>query len=323
VKIGVRITLALGLCVVIALIAIEGAGAILSLLSRAGWILLLLVPLQIIPLLLDVIGWRVLILARVPLPALFLIASIRQAINRLLPVANVGGDIAGIRLLTQQGVDGTTATASVIIELLLALVAQYLFVVLGVTCLFERTKNVHVIQALALALAACLPLLVLMIVVLRRGQVFLRIEHLAKRLLGRWLDSEHLDHGARLDAKIRQTFSSRTRTVQALGWQFAGFAAGSSETWFALRWLGHPVSIADALVLESLTQAARSLFFMVPAALGVQEAGLIGAGLLLGLGSDVALAVSVAKRMREVLFGLPALAAWPWMEGRKIGLHEA
>ena len=322
-KIGVRIALALGLCVVIALIAIEGAGAILNLLSRAGWILLLLVPLQIVPLLLDVIGWRVLILARVPLPALFLIASIRQAINRLLPVANVGGDIAGIRLLTQQGVDVTTATASVIIELLLGLVVQYLFVVLGVTCLLERTKNAHVIQALALALTACLPLFVFMIVILRRGQVFLRMEHLARRLLGRWLNSEHLDHGARLDAKIRQTFSSHTRTLQALGWQFAGFVAGSSETWFALRWLGHPVSIADALVLESVTQAARSLFFMVPAALGVQEAGLIGAGLLLGLGSDVALAVSVAKRMREVLFGLPALAAWPWMEGRKIGLHEA
>ena len=316
--------MALGLCVVIALIAIEGAGTILSLLSRAGWILLLLVPLQVFPLFLDAVGWRVLILARVRLPMLFLIASIRQAINRLLPVANVGGDLVGIRLLTQQGVDGTTATASVIIELLLVLVAQYLFVVLGVICLLERTENAHVIQALALGLTACLPLLVLMIVVLRRGQVFLRVENLAKRLFRRWLDGERsLDHGARLDAKIRETFSSHTRTLQALGWQFAGYVVGSSETWFALRWLGHPVSVADALVLESFTQAAKSLLFMVPGALGVQEAGLIGSGLLLGLGSDVALALSLAKRMREVLFGLPALAAWPWLEGRRIVLHDA
>jgi putative membrane protein len=317
VKISVRIALALGLGVVIALIAIEGAGTIADLLSRAGWILLLLVPLQLLPLYLDVLGWRMLILARVRVPMLFLIATVRQAVNRLLPVANVGGEIIGIRLLRQQGLDGTAATASVIIELLLALVAQYFFVALGVMCLFARTDNARVMHALIVGLAACLPPLVLMVVVLRHGQVFLRIENMAKRLFSRWLDGQGLDHGARLDAKIRETFAARTRIFQALGWQFAGFVVGSSETWLALRWLGHPVSVADALVLESLTQAAKSVFFMVPAALGVQEAGLVGAGLLLGLGSDVALALSLAKRMREVLFGLPALAAWHWMEGRK------
>jgi len=72
--------------------------------------------------------------------------------------------------------------------------------------------------------------------------------------------------------------------------------------------------------LESLAQAAKSLFFMVPAALGVQEAGLIGAGHLFGLGADVALALSLAKRMREIVFGLPALVAWQWIEGRRIAL---
>jgi putative membrane protein len=317
VKISVRIALALGLGVVLALIAIEGAGTIADLLSRAGWILLLLVPLQLLPLYLDVLGWRMLILTRVRVPMLFLIATVRQAVNRLLPVANVGGEIIGIRLLRQQGLDGTAATASVIIELLLALVAQYFFVALGVMCLFARTDNARVMHALIVGLAACLPPLVLMVVVLRHGQVFLRIEHMAKRLFSRWLDGQGLDHGARLDAKIRETFAARPRIFQALGWQFAGFVVGSSETWLALRWLGHPVSVADALVLESLTQAAKSVFFMVPAALGVQEAGLVGAGLLLGLGSDVALALSLAKRMREVLFGLPALAAWQWMEVRK------
>jgi hypothetical protein len=51
---------------------------------------------------------------------------------------------------------------------------------------------------------------------------------------------------------------------------------------------------------------------VAPAGLGVQEAGLIGVGHALGLGSDVAMALSLAKRMREILFGLPALAAWQW-----------
>jgi uncharacterized membrane protein YbhN (UPF0104 family) len=86
-----------------------------------------------------------------------------------------------------------------------------------------------------------------------------------------------------------------------------------------LRWLGHPVSLAAALALESLTLAARSLVFVAPAGLGVQEAGLVGVGHVLGLGSDVAIALSLAKRMREILFGLPALAAWQWTTGAKSG----
>jgi putative membrane protein len=322
VKIGAQISFALGLGVVIALIAILGAGSIASLLAGAGWKLVLLVPLQTLPLLLDVLGWRSVILGRIRFPALFLIACIRQAINRLLPVANVGGEIVGIRLLVQQGVDGAAAGASVVVELLLSLFAQYAFVAIGVVCLFSRADNVRVIKALGIGLAAALPPLVLMIVIVRSGRVFHRVERLAMRLLRPWLNEHReFDYGARVDAAVRETFAARSRLSRALGWQIAGLVAGCSETWFALRWLGHPVGFSDALVLESLTQAARSVFFMVPSALGVQEAGLIGVGLLLGLGSDVALALSLAKRMREVLFGLPSLLAWQWTLGRRIFLH--
>jgi len=189
-------------------------------------------------------------------------------------------------------------------------------------CLFSRADNVRVIKALGIGLAAALPPLVLMIVIARSGRVFHRVEQLAMRLLRPWLNEHReFDYGARVDAAVRETFAARGRLSRALGWQIAGLIAGSSETWLALRWLGHPVGISDALVLESLTQAARSVFFMVPSALGVQEAGLIGVGLLLGLGSDVALALSLAKRMREVLFGLPSLLAWQWTLGRRIFLH--
>jgi putative membrane protein len=308
--------------VVIALIAILGAGAIASLLAVAGWKLLLLVPLQTLPLLLDVLGWRAVILGRIRLPALFLIACIRQAINRLLPVANVGGEIVGLRLLVQQGVDGASAGASIVVELLLSLFAQYTFVAIGVVCLFSRSHDAHAVRALGIGLAAGLPPLVVLIIIVRRGRVFHRVEQQAMRLLRPWLnDHREYDRGARVDAAVRETFAARSRWSRALIWQISGLVAGCSETWLALRWLGHPVGFADALVLESLTQAAKSVFFMVPSALGVQEAGLIGVGLLLGLGSDVALALSLAKRMREVLFGLPSLAAWQWTLGRKIFLH--
>jgi putative membrane protein len=321
-----RIALALGLAALIALVLSEGAASLAALLSHAGWILLLLVPLQVFPMLLDVMGWRALITAPTRLGPIFLIAWIRQAINRLLPVASVGGEIVGVRLLRLQGVGGMTASASIIVELMLGLVAQYFFVVLGVLCLFARVghgavdpaaaaANPRVVQALLLGLAVSLPPLILMIIVLRHGRIFVRIERAARRFLGGWLSDELLaDQGARLDDEVRGIFTGSMRAGRSLFWQLGGYIVGASEVWFALRWLGHPVGVGDALVLESLTQAAKSLFFMVPAALGVQEAGLMGIGLLLGLTADVALALSLAKRLREVVSGVPALLVWQWME---------
>jgi putative membrane protein len=317
-KIVIRVALILGLGVMILLIAREGAQAILSLLSRAGWVLFLLVPLHALPLLLDVLGWRALIAGRSRLTALFFIACIREAVNRLLPLGSVGGELVGIRLLAQQGFDGTMAAASVIVELAVTLATQYLFVVLGVVCLLRLTDAMRLSGGLLLGLCASLLLLALFIALLRNGAIFGRMERVAQRLLGlNTQASSVLFQGSRLDAAIRELFAAHGRLARTLLWQFAGLVVGCAETWLALHWLGHPVGFAAALALESLTQAARHLFFLVPAGLGVQEAGLIGVGHVLGIGTDVAIALSLAKRMREILFGLPALVAWQWIEGRR------
>ncbi|HEX4152594.1 MAG TPA: lysylphosphatidylglycerol synthase domain-containing protein [Steroidobacteraceae bacterium] len=276
-------------------------------------------PLQVLPLLLDVLGWRALIERRVRLIALFRIASIRQAINRLLPVANVGGDLVGIRLLAHAGVDGPSAAASVIVELMIALGAQFLFAVAGGACILMRSQDGRVLQGLALGSGVILPAFAAVIIVLRRGRIFSRVERRAIRHLGRWFEGfTAVNQGAALDSSICGLFASSDRLLCSLGWQLAGLVAGSSETWVALHLLGHPVGIAAAIALESLIQAAKSALFMVPAGVGVQEVGLIGIGRWFGLDADVALALSLAKRMREILFGLPALAAWQWIEGRRL-----
>lgn len=306
-----RIALTLGLAVMVVLVIREGAPSIGGLLKQAGSWLLLLIPLHLVPLLLDVVGWRVLIFDRTQLRSLYLIAAIREAINRLLPVANIGGELVGIRLLVRQGVSGTTAITSVIIEMLLNLVAQYLFLALGAGILLRITGSVKATGALLIAVAGALPLLLLLMWLLRSGRLLRTIGKLSARMLN---SRDERISGAsnltQLDAAIHRLATAHKRLALATAWQLAGLIAGGSETWLALRWLGHPLTPAAALAIESLTLAARSLIFIAPAGLGVQEAGLVGVGHVLGLGSDVAIALSLAKRMREILFGVPALAAW-------------
>ena len=234
-----------------------------------------------------------------------------EAINRLLPVANVGGELVGIRLLAQHGVRRSTAAASVIVEMLLHVVALYLFVVLGVACLLSLTDRIAGSSALFAIIASPLPLGFFVAWLVRRGTLLKVAENIGARAMiakvQRFGTSSEM---VQLTCAVTRLASAYSRLSLSIILQLAGLTIGCLETWLALRWLGHPLSFEGALILESTTLAVRSLLFVAPAGLGVQEAGLVGIGHMLGLSGDVAVALSLAKRMREILFGLPALAAW-------------
>lgn len=317
-RLALRIGLFVGLTVFVVLILREGVGAILTALSRAGLVLLWLVPLRAVALLFDVMGWRALIPGRPRIILLWFIASIREAINRLLPVASIGGEIVGIRMLTLNGVEGSLAAASVTVEVLLTLVSQYLFLAVGLLCLLNVTGALHHLgENVWLGLVAGLPVIVLLGLLLRHGSVFERLERMAHRFLGPGIVGPSLSAQAlRLDIAIRELCGAPGRLLITIAWQLAGFALGATENWLVLRWLGHPLSFGAAIALESLTLAARSIIFLIPGGLGVQEMGLIGLGHILGLDSDTALALSLAKRVREILFCLPWLVIWQWVEIR-------
>jgi len=86
-----------------------------------------------------------------------------------------------------------------------------------------------------------------------------------------------------------------------------GWIVGTGEVYLIALFLGWPVSWREALLLESLGQAIRGAGFAIPGALGVQEGGYLLLGPLAGLPPDAALALSLAKRARELLLGLPGL----------------
>jgi putative membrane protein len=312
-----RLALLLGTALCVGLVLREGLRPILALLGVAGWTLLWLVPLHALPLLLDALGWRTLLLAAgIAPPAsaparLWGIAAVREAVNRLLPVANIGGEIAGIRMVCRAGGDPAAIAASVVVEVLLTIISQLLFAVVGVLILLRLTGKVAVATQLLLGVALCVPLVAGLCMLVHRGSVFERLLRAVEGMLD--LPSHlrgMLDQAAALDAKLRELLGHTAALSTAIAWQLAGSAAGAIETWLVLRWLQHPVGFGAALALESLTQAIRHFVFVVPAGLGVQEAGLVGFGYLLGVGNDASIALSLAKRMREILFGVPALVYW-------------
>lgn len=99
--------------------------------------------------------------------------------------------------------------------------------------------------------------------------------------------------------------------------QIIALVSGSLEIWFVLRIVGHPIGLAPAVIMESLMQAVRHAVFFVPAGIGVQEGTLIEFGHTLGVSSEMALTVSLAKRVREIVCGVPSLLSWSLLEGRR------
>ena len=313
-----------GLAVMIGLIVHEGFQTIMQTLAHSGWGLLWIIPFHALPLILDAESWWVLLRSRDPegyatRPFLIWIATVREAVSRLLPVASIGGEIVGIRLAMQRPLDGAAVTASVILEVLLTLINQYLFTAIGLVLLITTIRHTPVVGTLLWGLAVSLPVPIGLALLLRYGSPFTYIAEFTERILGghHWLASL-LGNAANLDQEIRELYQRHSLLLAALGWQLAGMLVGSFETWLALELFGHPTTAWNAIILESLWLAIRHIAFFVPGALGVQETGLIVIGSLIGLPADAAIALSLAKRFREFAIGLPALASWQWIEVRRI-----
>ncbi|WP_428311456.1 lysylphosphatidylglycerol synthase domain-containing protein [Hydrocarboniphaga sp.] len=318
----------LGLAAIVWLAQRHGLDDILRLLRQAGWPLLLLVPFHALPLLLDAAGWRALVAphdreGRARLPFLFWASAIREAFARLLPLASVGGELIGIRLAMRRGLDGAAVTAGIVLQLLLAIGNQLLFALLGFGLLLLQPGASPLAHRIGVGLLLGAPLPLVLLLGLRHGRLFERGQRLLNRIVGDGLQRRLALDGAALDRHVRGYLRQPRVLLAAAAWEFSGLVLGAFENWIALRLLGHPVDLLTALSLEAAVQAARHLLFVMPAGLGVQEAALLMVAPLLGLSPDQAIALSLCKRLRDLLFGVPALLSWPLLERSGPGAGKA
>jgi len=137
----------------------------------------------------------------------------------------------------------------------------------------------------------------------------------------KWL-SGFAGSASAIDDAVVDTYRRGSAFVRANVLRLAGWTAGAGEIWLVMHFLERHLNLTDAFVLESLGSGVRAVAFMVPGALGALEGGLVLFGALLGLPADVALAISLSKRVRELALGLPGLLVWQWIEGRRLRRRE-
>jgi putative membrane protein len=307
-----RWLLSAGALLFIGLLASQGLAAVLATLALARWGLLIIALFHLIPLVLDAIAIRVLFAScetRTPLRDSVLARWAGESANSLMPAGQLGGPVLMARHLAHRGMSMDRAAAAITVSTTLQTFAQILFALAGIVVLglYAGHFSQGALRSTVLWVSALLAVQVGGFYMLQRRSFFSKLARLAARWsTGRdW--SRWLSQARALDRAVELTYARSGAVASSFSLSLVGWFVGTGEVYLITRMLGHPVGWADALLLESLGQAIRGAAFAIPGALGVQEGGYLLLAPLVGLPADVALALSLAKRARELLLGIPGL----------------
>jgi len=200
-----------------------------------------------------------------------------------------------------------------VVDLTAEALAQLAFTIIGVAVWFARHPAGEVGRWALIGVALGLPLVVGLLLVQRSPLVRL-IETLPARLMPRHFKAPDEAEGTL--ATIEAIYADRPRVAGAASLHLVAWLVGTGEAAIALIMLGHRLPLLDVVAMEAFITALRAAAFVVPAALGVQEGAYIVIGAALGLPPEIALAVSLLKRGREILLGAPGVIVWQLIEAR-------
>lgn len=308
----------IGLAILVYLVLANGGAAIEAAIASAGFGILWVVAAHFPQSLFSALGWRVLVAAeRVPSAAVFFgFRIIRESVNGLLPVGQVGGEVINARLLAQRGVPLSSAGASLAVDKTLEIVSQIGFTLIGLALLMLDPAHTDIVHWIGGAIVGAVGVIAAFIVAQRFGLFRLLEEGILKLARKQqWKGAEQL---AGLHDEIVALYKSPRRLVWGTLLHLLSWSLGGLEIWVALHVLGIDADLRAALIVESLGQAFKSIGFAIPGALGVQEGGLILACSLVGVNAQGAIELSLMKRIRELTLGVPGLIAWQWIEGKRL-----
>jgi putative membrane protein len=304
--------LSLGVLLFVGVLLSQDLPAIMSTLARAGWGLVLVAVFHLLPLVIDAYAIRVLFepgSSRQPFRDSLLARWVGESANSLMPAGQIGGPVLMARYLGQRGLSVEEAAAAITVNTTLQTFAQIAFALLGIVVLGTQTNHFSpaALRTAALVASAFLAVQVGGFYLVQRRGLFSKLMHAVRRFSRKRDWSQWVTQAEAIDLAVQATYRRDGPVTASFLLSLVGWVVGTGEVYLIAWFLGTPVSWRDAFILESLGQAIRGAGFAIPGALGVQEGGYLLLAPLVGLTADAALALSLAKRTRELLLGLPGL----------------
>jgi len=237
------------------------------------------------------------------------VRQLRDSAGDVLPFTQLGGIALGMRVMTLAGIAAPRAMAVGVVDVTAELMAQSMFVLIGLELAAPSIQaDPHLgpylgwLRIAALLFAAGIGMF---------AYLQLAGSRLAERLIGG-------GHTGLFREAIDKLYRQRGRVALSFWLHLLGWCASGLWLWLVFRVLGAPISPASAIAIQSLLEALRSATVLVPAALGVQEAGYAALVPLFGLPPETGVAVSLLRRARDIAIGVPVLLAWQAIEARRM-----
>ena len=314
-KWGVLLALLAGLVAAVYLVWSIGFAAVFGAVARAGFgglgILCLFALLVFVSL---AFAWSFLLppAHRRPWADHYIGRLVRDSIAEISPFSPVGGMVAAARLMILKGMSGAYAAASVAADATTEAMAQVVFLAFGLGWGFTQFQHLQgsgpLTKAMIAVLLLAVPAIALLIFLQKKGAGF------AEKIAARFFPQAR--QGVSFRAAIEDLYDSPARLAASSALHLLAWTGAGIGTWIAFRLVGGQLSLMNAIALEALLCTIRSIAAFVPAAIGVQEAGYAMLAPLFGLPAEMGLAVSLLKRAREIVLGVPALVYWQSVEGR-------
>lgn len=239
---------------------------------------------------------------------------LREAAADLLPFSQLGGLVVGARAVVAAGLPEDLVFASMLVDLVAEMAAQAFYTLLGIGLILVRlnAKLVEPILWPAMgALALIFTVAISFLFAQRRTVAWLG------RFAIRWLP-DSMKRADAVSAALEEIYRRPGRVAAAIALHLAGWVGGGAGSWIALRFMGVEIPFWAVIAVESLMYAVRSVGFALPGGLGVQEGAYVLLGPMFGLHAETALALSLLKRARDLVLGIPALVVWQAGEGRAL-----
>ncbi len=319
-KLGAILALLAGLALAGFLVLHIGIAPVFAAVARIGWngfALIVLTGFAVTGLL--GLGLYALLFGHAPWWVFGAARQVRDSAGDILPFTQFGGIVIGARALILGGVSAPLAFAGAIVDVTAELIAQIAFIalglVLGIAQLRASTALAPYAGTLMWGTALLVPGVVVFVLLQRSGSV------LAKKLAGLFLPAA-VSHTEAFSEALDTLYRHPLRLLLSTVLHLLGWIAGGIWLWVVIRLIGVPIDVRSAIAIESLLEALRSATVFIPSAIGVQEAGYAALAPLFGMGPEVGLAVSLIRRARDVVVGVPVLLAWQVVEGRRVFASE-
>ncbi len=238
---------------------------------------------------------------------LFRLRVIREGVDSILPVAQIGGELIASSTLIRSGIGPAVAVGGIIVDMLAEFLGQLAY--LALACLLLSGQPHRQVWPIWLSLGSTVVLTVAAFVTAQRFGILKLVENITSHLARHVSDVPTL-RIAGLHETVMQMVARPRSVGAAVLLHFLHWLLGAVEVWIVLHAMGLSVGPCQAIIMNAIGQAARSAGFAVPGSLVVQESGFMLGATLAGLPPQSALVFSLIRRVRELVVGGVGVALW-------------